>query len=130
MTKRIALALALLTLPTLALVASAGPRRHHPPRPPVQACPTDCGVKLDHGPWRFTGAEPVTDVCIKAGRNLYSFASDGSNGCYTVTGIGTTHVTVRERREHHECNDISSVTFYHDCSGTGGGDGGGGNMPG
>jgi hypothetical protein len=115
MTRRIALAVALLTLPALALVANAAPRRHHRPRPPVENCPTECGVRLTHGPWRYRGEEAVTDVCIKAGRRLYAFTSDGTNGCYTVVGLGTTHVTVRERREHRECNDISSVTFYHDC---------------
>ena len=123
MSKRSALVLALLTIPLLALVANAGPRRgHHRPEPKVQ-CPTDCGVKLDRGPWEFTGSEPVTAVCIKAGRQLYSFTGDGTNGCYTVAGIGTTHVTVTEGdRQHGECRDISNVVFYHDC--------GGGNLPG
>jgi hypothetical protein len=120
------LVLALLTLPALALVAYAAPRHHHRPRPPVEQCPTDCGVKLEHGPWQFSGAEPVTGVCIKAGRELLSFTTDGSNGCYTVTGIGTTHVVVRREHGDRECKDISNVVFYHDC----GGGGGGGNQPG
>ena len=134
MTKRFALVLAVLSVPTLVLVAYAAPNRHHkPPRPPVQECPTDCGEKLDHGPWRIVSAQPVTSVCIKAGRQLYSFTSDGTSACFTVTGLGTTHVSVRRERGERgdrgerDCEDISSVTFYHDC---GGGGGPGGNLPG
>lgn len=120
MTRRFALALALLTLPAVVLVANAGPRRHHHPRPPVEQCPTECGVRLDHGPWRIAGNEIVTGVCIKAGRNLVSFTADGANGCFSVSGIGTTRVIVRRERGEHECGDITSVTFYHDCGGDGG----------
>ena len=132
MTKRFALAMSVLAISAISVVANAAPRRHHRPRPPVEQCPTDCGVKVDHAPWRIASDQPVTGVCIKAGRQLFSFTSDGSNGCFFVTGLGTTHVTVRRERGEHECEDISSVVFYHGC-GSGGGGGGtdpGGNLPG
>jgi hypothetical protein len=134
MPKRSVIIFVVLALATTALAASAAPRRHQ--RRPDPTCPLECGVKVDHRPWVYDGNQPITSVCIKAGQNLYSFTSDGSNGCFTVTGLGTKHVRVRhERGEGRErdgrerdgrggrdCGDISNVVFYRDCGSDGGGD--------
>src|SRR5467141_2052108 len=65
---------ALLVTPLIALVVTAvlhrpaDARDRHRADPP---CPTDCGVKLDRGPWVYAGDRPVTAICVKAGRERF-----------------------------------------------------------
>lgn len=161
MTKRQRVVLMVLVMPLIALLATAALHRSAEAschRGGAPQCPTDCGVKLEHAPWVHSGDRVVIAICFMAGRERFSFTQDGTDGCYTVTGLGTTSVTVTEneggeRREHgdrgdrsehgerderhgrhdrdehkeHEsechrhCEAISSVVFYFDCSGGGGG---------
>jgi len=122
---------ALLVTPLIALVVTAvlhrpaDARDRHRADPP---CPTDCGVRLDRGPWVYAGDRPVTAICVKAGRERFSLNQNGTTGCFTVSGLGTANVTVtteserdeqgqHEREEHRHCRRISSVVFYFDCGG-------------
>jgi hypothetical protein len=69
----------------------------------------------------------VIAVCIKAGTKTFAFNQDGTDGCYTVTGLGTTRVSVTQAGRVHDddddddssryCADISNVVFYFDCGG-------------
>lgn len=86
-------------------------------------CPRECGTKIEQAPWAITGDRVVISVCIKAGTQLISFSEDGTDGCYTVTGIGTPNVTVTGGGTSRYCKDISNVVFYYDCDGGGGGAG-------
>jgi hypothetical protein len=80
-------------------------------------CPTKCGIKSERAPWAYSGDKVITGVCIKAGTGLFGFDKDGSNGCYTVTGLGTTKVVVSGGGTSRSCKDISNVVFYFDCGG-------------
>lgn len=83
----------------------------------VGVCPpTDCGVMLTQGPWICNTVQPVTGVCIQAGKRRIGFNQDGTDGCYTVTGLGTNRVSVTDGGRRGNCKDITAVTFYWDCS--------------
>jgi hypothetical protein len=53
----------------------------------------------------------ITTVAIKAGTPCVVFTADGSNGCYTVEGIGTPSVTVTRIGSGPDCKEISHVEF-------------------
>ena len=112
------------TLSVLALLMVAAVQR--PAHATAQRqCPSACGVKIEQGPWEYSGDSVIVGVCFKAGTKLFGFEQDGTNGCYTVTGLGTKHVVISGGGSSRECQDISNATFYFDCSG-----GGGGGIPG
>jgi hypothetical protein len=62
----------------------------------------------------------VTDVCIKAGTNMFDSGHSGKldngtfeNGCYQVSGVGTSKVTVeRIGDEGRACQRISHIDVY------------------
>lgn len=59
----------------------------------------------------------IYSVCVKASVEHYTFISDGSNGCYTVSGIGTGSVTVtRTGSQDSSCQEISHVDVYYGSS--------------
>src|SRR5437879_6878936 len=93
MPQRQRVVLALLVTPLIALIAVAAlhrPAEAKRARGATLQCPTDCGVMLDHAPWVCVGDRPMIAVCIRAGQVRLSFTQDGTNGCITVTGLGTT----------------------------------------
>jgi hypothetical protein len=53
----------------------------------------------------------ITTVAIKAGTPCVVFTADGSNGCYTVEGIGTPSVTVTRIGSGPTCKEISHIEF-------------------
>lgn len=70
-------------------------------------------MKLDYSAGSYTISAPagkvVTAVGVKAATNCYTFTSDGSNGCYAVSGIGTPVASVRKVGSGSACPDISHV---------------------
>lgn len=57
----------------------------------------------------------ITQVCLKAGTPHFIFTSNTSDGCYTVTGIGTESVTVtRTGTPSPECQEISHIDVYYE----------------
>ena len=118
MQKRRRWVIPLLVAPTLTLIAAA--LLHQPAaatKGGAPQCPLDCGVKLERAPWEYSG-QKVKAVCIKAGTERIGFDHNGSDGCYTVTGLGTTSVTVTGGGTSRDCKDISNVVFYfEDCGG-------------
>jgi hypothetical protein len=85
---------------------------------PEDVCPTG-GIKDDSGPtWEATTATDIIilDAVIKAGNETTAFTSDGTDGCYTVTGLGTCHATVTGGGTGPDCKQISHVVF---CTGPG-----------
>lgn len=57
------------------------------------------------------GGDTITGVCIKAGNTaLHDFyIADVNTGCYTISGIGTSVVTVTRTGEGRECQAISHI---------------------
>jgi hypothetical protein len=53
----------------------------------------------------------ITTVAIKAGTPCITFTSDGTIGCYTVSGIGTNSVTVTRSGSGPGCKEISHIEF-------------------
>jgi hypothetical protein len=53
----------------------------------------------------------ITQVAIKAGTECFIFNSDGTQGCYTVTGLGTASVTVTRAGSGPTCKEISHIEF-------------------
>jgi hypothetical protein len=53
----------------------------------------------------------ITTVAIKAGVPCVVFTMDGSDGCYSVEGIGTPSVTVTRIGSGPTCKEISHVEF-------------------
>lgn len=106
-----------LALFAVAVAALAGSQVLFHPEGPTPAfavteqCP-DGGTKFESGPWEFDCDGTVTSVCIKAGTETFVFNSDGSDGCYTVDGIGTDHVEVSGGGTGRDCKEISHVVFY------------------
>ena len=123
MPNRQRMGLALLVLSLIALATGTAFARSPHGRGGTQQCPLDCGVKLEHGPWVYSGEKVIVAVCIKAGQEHISFVGDGTDHCYTVTGLGTMDVTVTGGGTGRYCKDISNVVFYFDCDGGGGGGG-------
>lgn len=66
----------------------------------------------------YNGTEVIGSVYVKAGSqnqedgSCYLFTEDGSNGCYAVSGLGTTSVTVTHVGSGPDCKEISHVEFY------------------
>jgi hypothetical protein len=53
----------------------------------------------------------ITTVAIKAGNPCITFTSDGTMGCYTVSGIGTNSVLVTRSGSGPTCKEISHIEF-------------------
>ena len=86
-------------------------------KPTSPQYPSDCGIKIEKAPWAYSGDQVIIAVCIKAGTGNFAFNADGTDGCYTVSGLGTNNVTVSGGGTGRDCKDISNVVFYTDCNG-------------
>ncbi len=84
---------------------------------------TDADVSgIEEDPVASFDAAPdiVTDVCIKAGTNMFDGGHSGKlgngtfeDGCYQVSGVGTSTVTVeRIGQESSTCQMISHIDVY------------------
>lgn len=65
----------------------------------------------------YSGNQIIDYVIIKAGSQVqgdacYKFTSNGNDGCYSVSGLGTNTVTVTKIGDGPNCKDISHVEFY------------------
>ena len=78
----------------------------------TQRCPPHCDLKLEKGPWVYSGDKVVVAVCIKAGARTFFFQENGTDGCYTVTGVGTNNVGVLGGGTGPACKEINHVCFY------------------
>lgn len=59
----------------------------------------------------YDGDEDIDSVFIKTDDDCKDFQEDENDGCYDVSGLGTSTVTVKKVGTHH-CNDIDHVEFY------------------
>ncbi|QQG44476.1 MAG: hypothetical protein HYW86_00990 [Candidatus Roizmanbacteria bacterium] len=58
--------------------------------------------------------QTITKVCIKASTEHFIFTTNTSDGCYTVTGIGTGSVTAtRTGSANPSCQAISHIDVYY-----------------
>lgn len=82
---------------------------------PENPC-TNGGIKDESAPWEATTTEGLTIISavVKAGTESFPFTSDGSDGCYSVTGLGTCNVVVTGGGTGRDCKSISHVDF---CTG-------------
>lgn len=66
----------------------------------------------------------VLSVCIKSGSNMFTDSSSPNhsgqlgngtyeNGCYTVSGVGTSTVTVTSNSQSETCQEISHIDAYY-----------------
>lgn len=76
-------------------------------------CNSGWTAKDEDAPYKYDGSEIITKVIVKSGLGCFVFLRDGSNGCYTINGLGTTSVTARlAGTEGPSCQAISHVEFY------------------
>ncbi len=75
--------------------------------------------KDESSPFSFETDSSICSVEVKAGSDQSTddnactrLASDGSNGCYTVSGLGSGSVSVEKVGTGSDCKDISHVEFY------------------
>jgi hypothetical protein len=61
----------------------------------------------------------IESVCIKSGVNMFDAGHSGSlgngdyeDGCYTVSGVGTSTVTVKRNKDGKTCQGISHLDIY------------------
>ena len=68
-------------------------------------------LKDESGPFTLTAAagSVIDQVSVKAGPNCLLFIEDGTDGCYTVSGIGTATVTVTGGGTGPNCKAISHI---------------------
>jgi hypothetical protein len=59
----------------------------------------------------ITASSPITAVAIKAGRDCIVFPPATSDDCYTVSGLGTTSVTITRIGSGPDCKEISHIEF-------------------
>lgn len=80
----------------------------------TEKCPTEGGVKIEGGPYQYCTSDGtlILSVCVKAGNKTYSFFKDGTDGCYSVKGLGTSCAYVEGGGTGRDCKDISGVVFY------------------
>jgi hypothetical protein len=53
----------------------------------------------------------ITQVAVKAGTECFIFNADGTQGCYTVEGLGSATVTVTRSGSGSDCKEISHIEF-------------------
>lgn len=86
------------------------------PEQPLQGqgnCKAGAVAKDESAPFEYDGTQIITKVIIKSGQECISFKANGTDGCYWVMGIGTTHVKVsRVGNPSPECQEVSHVEFY------------------
>ncbi len=78
-------------------------------------CGTGFEVKLEGGgPFTYTTSadKVISEIIIKSGVACISFTSNGSDGCYSVSGIGTQTVTIQRVGDGSTCQEISHVLIY------------------
>ena len=70
-------------------------------------------TKLDFSAETYTinAGSPITTVAIKAGNGCFLFPPLTSNACYTVSGLGTTTVTITRIGSGRTCKEISHVEY-------------------
>jgi len=114
--------MAALLLVGCALVFSADPaeakKKKKRKRPtPVEHC-ADGGIKIDRpGPQSFEcfKGEVVSGVCLKAGTQTFGVGTGNGGrgeGCYTLSGLGTSTGATAGGGTGPDCKDISYSTFY------------------
>lgn len=87
------------------------------PAPVLQQGSGNCGPsdhKVETSPFKWTAPEGqvITKVVIKSGQGCFTFTSNGTDGCYWVTGIGTQSAKAsRVGNPSSDCQEISHVEF-------------------
>ncbi len=78
----------------------------------------DGQIKIESDPFTYTDPQglPISSIWIKAGsaqstddNQCTQFDQDSNNGCYSVTGIGTSTVTAQKVGDGPDCKDISHI---------------------
>lgn len=77
-------------------------------------CGTGWVAKDEAAPYEYNGDQIITSVKIKAGTQCFTYHNNTTDSCYSVTGLGTTHVQAENVTTSSECKQISHVEFYSD----------------
>lgn len=89
-----------------------------PPGNPPGNCGSGFVEKDKSSPYSYSGLFSIGYVIVKAGDEhstdhpCVQINSNGSNGCYEVSGLGSTSVTVWKVGSGSDCKNISHVEFY------------------
>ncbi len=81
-------------------------------------CGSGFEFKDETDPYTYTSTNTITSVVVKAGSAnqedgaCTTFTTDGTDGCYSVTGIGTNTATVTKVGSGRDCKDISHAEFF------------------
>ena len=80
----------------------------------TQHCPSGWESKDEGSPFSYTAAsdQNVGKLCIKAGTQIFEYTTNGSDGCYSRSGLGTGAASATKVGSGPSCKDISYVAFY------------------
>ncbi len=93
--------------------------------PNASVFPSDSGQSVDIISFTAPAGQVITGICIKSGINMFGgtghsglITADGvygENDCYTVTGMGSSTVTVtRTGTPGSNCQELSHVDYFTD----------------
>ncbi len=69
--------------------------------------------KDEHSPFGVTASGYTIDqICVKGGQNMITYNSNGSDGCWSVSGIGTQTASAVKVGQGSTCKDISHASFH------------------
>lgn len=60
----------------------------------------------------------IDQICVKGGQNKKTFTANGSDGCWSVSGIGTQTASAIKVGSGSSCKDISHSSFHRVTSAT------------
>ena len=69
--------------------------------------------KDENSPFGITASGYIIDqICVKGGQNKIYYSSNGSDGCWSVSGIGTSTASAVKVGSGSSCKDISHAAFH------------------
>lgn len=80
----------------------------------TEHCPAGYEKKDEHFPFSYTTTvgKRINKICIKSSTSVFEFLTNGSNGCYLRSGIGSQTASAFKVGFGSSCKDISHVAFY------------------
>jgi hypothetical protein len=78
-------------------------------------CGTGFEIKLEGtGPFTYTtsAGKIISQITLKAGQECVTFTSNGNDGCYNVSGLGSQTVSLTRVGDSKDCKEISHVLIH------------------
>jgi hypothetical protein len=67
----------------------------------------------DENEFTSRAGQIYVEVLIKGGPTTFSFTEDTDNGCYQISGLGTSTVTVNRVGEGRDCKEIGGLGLVY-----------------